>query len=244
MKITGVLLSAGLGTRLKPITDSVPKCLVEVNGKPLIDHWIEKFELVDCGKLIVNTHHLSSKVIKYLENHKTHLDIDIRHEEQLLGTAGTVISLKKEIENNMVILAHGDNMTNLDLEGIVNAYRNRPRESILTMLTFRTDRPEMCGIVKTDADGIVRGFYEKVHDAPGFIANGALYVFGKECLELMDQLNAGCKLFDFSLDVIPNMIGKINTFHTTDKFIDIGTPETLAQARLIWSNNNGEKDAE
>ena len=63
-KIKALLLSAGLGTRLRPLTFDTPKCLVEINNKPIIDYWLESLEKVGCDSAIINTHHLHKKVMR------------------------------------------------------------------------------------------------------------------------------------------------------------------------------------
>jgi mannose-1-phosphate guanylyltransferase len=96
------------------------------------------------------------------------------------------------------------------------------------MMTFKTPTPHTCGIVETDEHGCVRAFHEKVANPPGDIANGAVYIVAPTLLNYLESLN---KVFiDFSTDVLPNFLGRVNTFHNNVYHRDIGTIESYALA--------------
>lgn len=229
MGICALVLAAGLGTRLRPLTNTLPKCLVSVGEKPLLNHWIEKLNNVQCENIIVNTHHLSDQVEAFCRTSVHSEKIRIFHESQLLGTAGTLLANKHFFMNNLGILIHADNYTEFDMKKLIAAHDQRPKECILTMLTFTTGRPENCGIVVCDKIGIVREFHEKVTNPPGTTANGAIYAFSYEFLDNIEKWEPKPK--DFSVDVLPRLLGRIYTIHTESYFLDIGTPETLRQAQ-------------
>jgi len=88
-------------------------------------------------------------------------------------------------------------------------------------MTFRTDSPSSCGIVELDERGVVIGFYEKVSSPPGDLANGAIYLLSNEFLNYIGEEFLGS--VDFSVDVLPKMLGKIYTYETKEILIDIGT---------------------
>ena len=102
------------------------------------------------------------------------------------------------------------------------------------MLTFRTNTPKSCGIVEVNQEGIVKKFYEKINNPPSNLANGAIYIFNRELADWLKLQNR--QLTDFSNDVLPYLTGKIQTWHTREFFIDIGTPESLKVARSFTSN--------
>ena len=90
--LRALLLAAGFGKRLRPLTLNTPKCLVKVNEKPILEEWIEKLESIRTQKVIINTHYLHEKVNQFLKTQKfRNINIDIFHEQKLLGTAGTLI---------------------------------------------------------------------------------------------------------------------------------------------------------
>ena len=230
--IRALLLSAGLGTRLRPLTLKIPKCLVEINNKPILEYWIEKLEKISVNQIIVNTHYLSHKVDLFLEKQKRK-DINILnfYEDKLLGTAGTLIANYEFFSDSLGILIHADNFTNMDLKDLIESHKNRPKNCLLTMLTFDSSNPESCGIVEVDSNNIVQKFYEKQANPPSNIANAAVYLFEEDFMEWL--ITNYPHATDFSLDVLPNLLGKIYTFHTKMSYIDIGTQESLDKARKI-----------
>ena len=235
-KLKALLLSAGLGTRLRPLTYDTPKCLVEINNKPIIDYWLDSLEKVGCESAIINTHHLHKKVSYFLKNRKTELmNIKEVYEEKLLGTAGTLIKNKEFFKNSRIIMIHADNMTSFDLSELLKAHEQRPKHCLMTMLTFETNSPETCGIVERGKDMIVKNFFEKVTNPPCNIANGAIYIFESNLLEELSERPSN--LFDFSKDVIPLFLGRIFSYHTNKDFIDIGTPNNLEKAKRIFKTN-------
>ena len=230
-----LLLSAGLGTRLRPLTLSKPKCLVEINGKPILEHWLDKLDNIGAEKVLINTHYLSEQVDKFIANqHNRNVEISKFYEKKLYGTAATLIANKSFFMNSTCIMVHADNFTSLNLIDLIKAHQNRPSNCLLTMLTFETKNPSACGIVNVDIDGIVQNFYEKSSEYYGNLANGAIYVF--EDTFLLWLLENCPTARDFSTEVIPNLTGKIFSFKTNQPFIDIGTKKTLEKARSIAKN--------
>ena len=158
-----LLLAAGLGTRLRPITDHQPKCLVEVGGRPILEWWLDKVETIQCEKAIVNTHYHAEQVSQFLRSRTPQqMQIVERYEQKLLGTAGTLLANADFFEGSTGVLIHADNATNTELSQLIEAHQSRPEHCLLTMLTFETDTPQRCGIVEADSEGVVHSFHEKV----------------------------------------------------------------------------------
>ena len=99
-----ILLAAGLGTRLRPITETIPKCLVPINGKPLIDYWLEQLTKAGIEKFLINTHYLHEQVESYIEQSKFAGMVDLVYEKELLLTGGTVIANKDFISDEPFML--------------------------------------------------------------------------------------------------------------------------------------------
>ena len=235
--IRSLLLSAGLGTRLRPLTFKIPKCLVEINNKPIMGYWFDNLENINVDTVLVNTHFLRSKVDKFIKNESNRrFKLITTYEKNLLGTAGTLISNKEIFVNSTCILIHSDNFTTFNLKYLLDAHYKRPENCLITMLTFKTKTPETCGIVEVDSLGVVQSFSEKSSNPPGNLANGAVYVFEDDLLNLLIKNHPNA--FDFSIDIIPNLIGKIFTYQTNEPFIDIGTKSTLDEARILAKKQN------
>ena len=232
--VRALLLAAGFGTRLGPLTRQTPKCLVKIGGKPLLERWIQSLEKCNCNELIINTHYLAEQVDSYLANRgEPKLNIKTVHEETLLGTAKTLLNNKDFFKESIGLMIHADNATDFDLNELIRAYKNKPKESLLTILTFDCSNPTSCGIVETNNDGIVCSFHEKVENPPGTKANGAIYAFDYDFIDYLEKNFYDAT--DFSNDILPNIVGKMNTYHTHMPFIDIGTPANLLRANTLWT---------
>lgn len=232
--IRALLLAAGLGTRLKPITYHTPKCLVPIGGQPLLNRWLNYLESIECERTLINTHHLVTQVNDFLNNRpSTAMTIERTYEPKLLGTAGTLMNNLDFFKNKTGLLIHADNVTNLNLSEFVKAHRNRPKGCLLTMMTFNTDSPSKCGIVQVNEEGVVEGFHEKVANPPGNTANGAIYAFDNEFLTFLTKMEIPPA--DFSNQVLPRLCGQIYTCHTENVYIDVGTPDNLMKAQSMWS---------
>jgi mannose-1-phosphate guanylyltransferase len=216
-----VLLAAGLGTRLRPLTNTTPKCLVSIKGRPLLGIWLERLSQAGIGPFIVNTHYLAGQVEAFVESSPYKQQISLVHEHELYGTAGTLITNLGFFNGGDGLLIHADNYCLADFSAFVRAHQERPPKCVMTMMTFRTNNPSSCGIVELDTRGVVIGFHEKVTAPPGNLANGAVYILSAELLVRLSNDFQGAK--DFSNDVLPHFVGKIYSYETTDLFLDIGS---------------------
>jgi mannose-1-phosphate guanylyltransferase len=223
-----LLLAAGLGTRLRPLTDTMPKCLVPIQGKPLLGIWLARLSDAGLGPFLVNTHYMAAQVHSFLAASPYADQVSIVEEIELLGTAGTLISNLAFFAGNDGMLIHADNYCLANFKEFVRAHHERPTHCVMTMMTFRTETPQTCGIVEIDSSGVVIGFHEKVANPPGNLANGAVYILSDALLKMFgDELSS---VRDFSTEVLGRLIGRIYAYETKEFFIDIGTPETYALA--------------
>lgn len=228
-----LLLAAGLGIRLRPLTERVPKCLVPIRGKPLLGYWLDLLLPNGVERVLVNTHYLASLVAAFRDASPWRERVTLVHEAELLGTGGTVLENRLFFGRSSFMVAHADNLSRFSVQAFMNAHRDRPHGSEMTMMTFDTDAPSTCGIVETDARGRVVAFHEKVAHPPGRRANAAVYIFEPTVVDFMASLDR--RVIDLSTEVIPHFIGRISTFHNGDYHRDIGTPESLRQAEAEFA---------
>ena len=235
--LRALLLAAGLGTRLRPLTNHTPKCLVELGGEPLLGHWLRKLEAAGCQEALVNTHHLSDQVTAFVQSWQSPtLRVATVHEPRLLGTAGTLMANQAFFAGATGLLIHADNAMADPLHNLLASHSRRPSHCLLTMLTFTTATPRSCGIVELDSKGVVTAFHEKVVEPPGNQANAALYAFDDKFLQHLNSFENSCS--DFSTEVLPTLMGQIYTCHTSNNYLDIGTPVALMQAQNLWRANS------
>ena len=226
-----LLLAAGMGTRLRPLTDTVPKCLVPIKGEALLGIWLERLIRAGIGPVLINTHYLSRLVESFIQRNAHRDYVKLVHEAELKGTAGTLIHNLDYFDGEGAMLIHADNYCLANLPAFVRAHANRPSECGMTMMTFRTPHPQSCGIVEKDGRGVVTAFHEKIANPPGDIANGGMYILSRELMEQIDTEFKNAK--DFSTQIIPHFVGRIYSYHTSEVFMDIGTPESYAAANEL-----------
>jgi mannose-1-phosphate guanylyltransferase len=229
-----LLLAAGLGTRLRPITDTIPKCLVPIHGRPLLGYWLDRLLEHGVSRVLLNTHYLPERVREFVAQSKWRDRIDLVHEASLLGTGGTVLANRAYFGRESFLVGHADNLTRFDVAEFIACHRARSAHVAMTMMTFDTDAPSTCGIVVSDSSGVVREFHEKVANPPGTRANAAVYIFESEVVDFIASL--GKPVVDLSTEVLPRFLGRIGTYHNTGYHRDIGSPESLAAAHREFSD--------
>ena len=225
-----LLLAAGLGTRLRPLTNAWPKCLMPVHGRPLLEHWLCQLKKHGIGEVLINTHHHADIVIRFLDRDRFRSWVSCDYEPQLLGTAGTLRRHAGNYLEGSLLVAHADNWCQCDLPAFLESHQRKvPSGVVMSMMTFRTDSPSDCGIVTTDKRSTVTGFYEKVGNPPGNLANGAVYILEPEVL---DWLLHHPECSDLSTQVIPEFLGRITAWENTGVHRDIGTLSSLLEAQI------------
>lgn len=227
-----LLLAAGLGTRLRPLTDTIPKCLVPIRGKPLLEYWLDLLFGGGIDAVIINTHHLADRVRQFVAASRWKDRITLVHEDELLGTGGTVLRNRAHFEGQAILVAHADNLTRFDVRAFCDRHAQRPPGTAITMMTFVTDAPRSSGIVVEDSSGVVTEFHEKVAGPPGNRANAAVYIFEPEVITFLASL--GRPVIDLSTEVLPQFLGRICSFHNATYHRDIGTHESLRKAELEY----------
>ena len=230
-----LLLAAGFGERLWPITEKTPKCLVRIGEKPLLQHWLECLaDSRQFDEVIVNTHYLRDEVVKFASSYRSPIRLVLSHEEYLLGPGGTLLKHRSTLAESDFLVAHADNFSIIDWPAFVSAHSARPEGCAGTMMTFDTNSPSACGIIETDAQGRLVEMYEKVASPPGKLANAAVFIFTPQIFEIIDKAGRP-EICDISRDILPLLFKRLATFKNTLYHKDIGTPEALAQAQRDYS---------
>jgi mannose-1-phosphate guanylyltransferase len=228
--VKALLLAAGEGVRLRPYTDFWPKCLMPIHGIPLLEHWLCAIRKSQISEVWVNVCHHKEHVVKFLARERFQGWVRWVAEEQLLGTAGTLREFGRLGADSPTLVVHADNWCQCSLERFLDFHQyERPKEILISMMTFRTSHPKSCGIVELDHENVVIGFHEKVKDPPSDLANGAVYIIEPEILEWIIE---NPLISDFSVDVLPKFIGRIATWENSKIHRDIGEIERLSRAQF------------
>lgn len=231
-----LILAAGFGTRLGTITDKTPKALVEVGKQAILDQSIRKLLRAGISEILVNTHYLADQVEDFLSKQSYRELVTTVFEPSLLGTAGTVKANWEFFKDADFLVMHGDNYFEAELGSFLTAHMNRKVGTVMTMATFNTNSPELCGTVVTDDDGIVVDFFEKNRETTSSRANAAIYLISTEAKSFF--LDVSPLENDISLNVIPKLLGKIQEHFLPGDFIDIGSPLGLAEAEAKHRRNS------
>lgn len=224
------LLAAGLGTRLRPLTDTIPKCLVPINEKPLLQYWIDLFEKHGIDEVCINLHHLSDQVVYFLQNNPSNIKWRLSYEETLLGSGGTIFSNKDFItDDEPFFICYADNLTNIDLSSMLDFHKNKEAE--FTMALFHSSNPTECGIVTMDSNNFITSFEEKPKDPKSNLANAGIYVANSKIFQYNKENKEFC---DLGFEILPqlNMHGWNSQFY----LLDIGTGEKYNQAQMEVKN--------
>ncbi len=227
-----LLLAAGLGTRLRPLTDTVPKAMVDIAGRPLLDRWLAMLFGGGIARVLVNTHYLGPVIRSFVRSSPWSGSVDLVDEAALLGTGGTLLANRRWFGAGPLLVTHGDNASDLDVAAFIKAHAGRPPDVLATMALFRTDHPQSCGIVLMDESRVIREFHEKTADPPGNLANAAAFIFEPEIFAYLEA--AGKSVIDLSAEIIPQLLGRIQGFEIEGYHRDIGTPESLEMARQYY----------
>jgi mannose-1-phosphate guanylyltransferase len=227
--VKAFLLAAGVGSRLRPITDTTPKCMVAIDGRPLLDIWLDAFDRAGVDEVLVNLHHLPDVVCRYLAVRTGPPAVHTVLEPELLGSAGTLLANRDWVDGEESFLAcNADNLTDFDLRSLVEAHRHH--DPVATWTVFHSERPWAGGVVEIDAAGRVIGFAEKPARPVSDLTNAGMYAFHPSVL---DEIDDGPPK-DIGFDLLPRLVGRARAVLVEGYFRDIGTADAYRQAREEW----------
>lgn len=230
------LLAAGFGTRLRPITDTTPKCMVPIKGHPLLGWWLKLLREHGVTEVLINTHYLPEPVREYITAYnkkKTGLTVYETYEPQLLGSGGTIRANREFVEGeDSFLICYADNLTDANLTAFQDFHRKH--DAILSMTLFRTNVPEQCGIAELDGDDRIVAFVEKPERPKSNLANAGIYIADRR---IFDYLSSEKDLLDLGKDVLPPLVGRMYGWNTDGYLIDIGTMENYKRANGEWDHD-------
>jgi mannose-1-phosphate guanylyltransferase len=221
------LLAAGLGTRLGKLTQNTPKCLLPINGRPLLDYWFDAFESANVTDVLINLHYFPDQVRAYLAQRKTGIRIETLFEQTLLGSAGTLRAARDFVRGERdFFVVYADNFARVNLNRL-REFHTSKNHPILTLVAYPTDEPTRCGILEIADDDRVISFEEKPAHPKSNFANAGLHIANAD---LMDAIPAQIPV-DLGFHVLPKLIGRMYGYVTQEYIQDIGTPQTYARAQ-------------
>lgn len=225
-----LILAAGEGTRLRPLTADRPKVMLPLGGKPLLEHLLVWLRDQGVCQIAVNLHHHPEAITGYFgDGAAWGVQLVYSREDTLLGTAGAAKRLSPFLDSTFLVV-YGDLLTNLRLSPLLDVHRRC--RSLATLALYRVGNPWECGLVALDQDGRVERFVEKPPRDQVFsdLANAGVYVCEPDVLAHIPEDQPS----DFGRDVFPRLLElglPVYGYPISDYLLDIGTPAKYAQAQ-------------
>jgi mannose-1-phosphate guanylyltransferase len=229
------LLAGGHGTRLRPITDSVPKCLVPIRGRPMLDIWLDLCARSGITDVLVNLHAHAEAIERHLENNVSSVKVRVIHEEQLLGSAGTIAANREWVASDAAFwVLYSDVLTNMDLRRMSEFHLRH--EEVLTLGLYQVPDPSRCGVAITDASGVIVDFEEKpANPRSNWVFSGIMAAGPR----IFDSI-PGTIPADIGFHVLPQLRGKMRAYPIHDYLLDIGTLPNYQKAQVTWPENDAD----
>jgi mannose-1-phosphate guanylyltransferase len=227
--VKAFLLAAGHGTRLRPLTDTIPKCLVPICGVPMLQIWLELCQRSGIDEVLINLHAHADTVRTAIAEHDCGVRVQISDEPVLLGSAGTLLANRDWVASEPCFwIFYADVLTNADLPAIFRAHeRHRPAA---TIGLYKVKEPSRCGVVSFDERFVVREFVEKpARPKSNWAFSGVM--LGTQ--ELIDAIPCRTPV-DLGFDVLPQLGGRMIAYPISEYLLDIGTMENYHMAQTTW----------
>jgi mannose-1-phosphate guanylyltransferase len=223
------ILAAGNGTRLRPLTDRVPKCLLPIRGVPLLEIWLENCRSAGITDVLVNAHPHADQIRAFARQANLPARVHVVEEKNLLGSAGTLGENRSFVHGEgAFFVLYGDVLTNVSLAGLMEFHSRRKK--LATLGIYQVADPSRCGIVTTDDDGIVHRFVEKPARPETNWAFAGIMIASPRILDFVPADRPA----DIGFHLLPHLIGHMSACVIGDYLLDIGTLDNYRAAQSSW----------
>jgi mannose-1-phosphate guanylyltransferase len=231
--VKAVLLAAGRGTRLAPLTITIPKILAPVGGEPLLAHQLRYLAAAGVSEVLMNVHHRADAIEEYLASTRPPLIVTLFHEPELLGTAGALLPMRPQLADERFLVLYGDVVTDADLAAL-----NQGAARIATLAYYTSSDVRDKGILELGPSGRILRFVEKPEQHGEGLVNAGIYMLEPRILDYVPQRG------DFGFDVWPRLLEAGEPIYAAEidgYLLDMGSPDALARleqdvatGRLAW----------
>ena len=226
-----MVMAAGVGSRLEPLTKSVPKPLVPVANKPVMDILFENLSKIGIKDVICNTYYLADKIIERYKNNNLGINFNYIKEETLSGTAGGFKKCQFFFEKDCtLVVLSADGLSNADLKHGIEIHKKSGAIATIGMKQIPMEDVPNFGVVVTDKDGYITEFQEKpaIEEAKSTFINTGIYIFDYKIFDYIPENT----FYDFAKNVFPKLLAEraINTFEVKEYWSDIGTLDQYIQS--------------
>jgi len=225
------LLAAGHGTRLKPYTDLMPKCLLPIRGTPMLAIWLSLCRRYGVSEVLVNTHAHAAAVTEFIRTWRHGVEVTVREEPELFGSARTLGANRQWIgRDDAFWVFYADVLTNANLSAMRDFHCP---QSAATLGVYSVPDPERCGIVTVDQEHVVTEFVEKPSRPKSRLAFAGILIGTPRLLDAIPEKSGA----DIAFDVLPHLVGRMRAYVIPEYVIDIGTPENYQEAQKRWPSS-------
>ncbi|MEW6607760.1 MAG: nucleotidyltransferase family protein [bacterium] len=200
-----IILAAGKSTRLKPVVHSVPKPMVQINGKPILEHIILLLKHYGLVEIYINLHHLPHIIKDYFgDGHHLEVNIVYNFEPEILGTAGGVKGFERYIGSSDFMVIYGDNYFDYDLNKIINYHYKK--KGLGTIVFYEKEDVRLSGVAVLNKKKRIIRFIEKPKptEVCSHLVNTGIYVFNHEIFDYIPPNS----FLDFGKNIFPELIKK------------------------------------
>jgi D,D-heptose 1,7-bisphosphate phosphatase len=227
-RVSALLLAGDAGAGLRPLTDNIPKCLVPLGGRPLVDYWVDTLAIASVTNARINTHSHAEAVRAYIErvNAAGRLSLVESYEPTLLGSAGTVTANADLADDATdIVIVRVNYLSDIDLRPLIAFHRDHGDP--MTVALFRAPNRRVGGIAELDSEGRIIAFVERTVLDKGDLANAGVYVVKSAAYREIAAKSA----FDLGFDVLPRFVGRMRGWVWGGYHLEIGTYEALERGR-------------
>jgi mannose-1-phosphate guanylyltransferase len=227
-----MLLAAGLGTRLRPLTYELPKPMVPILGRPVMEHILRLLARHGFDDIIANLHYFPDLIRgRFGDGSEYGLRLAYSFEPELMGTAGGVRNAREHFGDETFLVISGDALTDIDLTALMRTHREKG--GIATLALKRVDDPREFGVVIVAEDGRIQGFQEKPDPAEALsnLGNCGIYVFEPEIFDYFPEPD----FVDWAMDVYPRLLEQDVSFYGHEfpqYWNDVGSLEEYRQGNF------------
>jgi len=224
LPIDAVIMAGGIGERLKPLTDSIPKPMLKVGDKPIIEHNIDRFVDFGINHIYISVKHLGHQIQEYFKDGSNkNVGISYLNEEEPLGTIGA-LSLVKYFQHESILVMNSDLLTNIDLEEFYREFENNNSSMCVATIPYTVSIPY--AVLETDHEKVI-----SLKEKPNYTyySNAGIYLIKKEAIELIPK-NTFFNATDL-IELLIKLNKKVSYFPLLGYWLDIGKPEDFKKAQ-------------
>lgn len=229
IRMKALFLAGGLGTRLKPITNDLPKPMVPIMGKPLLERNIKNLKNHGVDEIVLSTCFKPHKIEKYFEDgRKIGVKISYISEDVPLGTAGAIKNAQSFLDDTFLVF-NADILSDIDISEMIRFHKEK--RALATIAATRVDNPSAYGVIEHDEHGFITAFKEKPqpHESSSNLINAGVYIFEPQ---LLDEIPSG-RAVSVERETYPLLLQKgfkIAVYNRCSYWLDLGTPEKYLRA--------------